>query len=575
MSSSPSATTAYPTAPGRGRWLAAALLVGMGVVLAPQAMTTALLGPDRAPPEGLIAGLWLFKGLLVFHGIVAAALPAWLTQRAATRTDAATPWWAITVLLVAAVALRLPGLGDGLWFDEIQTLVDYVSQPWGVLLTTFDSTNQHLLYSISARAASAVIADPAVALRLPAVLFGALSLWAALVHGRRWLPATQAWWAVAVLLVSYHHIWFSQNARGYTGLLLGTLVATTLFLDLLRGRTDTPSGIWKYAVVMALTVMTHVTALVVVAGHGLVWLWQARRLGGGAARWAPFAALALAGTVSAMVYAPLLPQVLTAVGESGTSAPSVEWKRPGWFAVEALLGLIRGVPAGAVVVPIALAVVLVGFLGAWRRDRVATALATLPMALLGAALLASGHNLWPRFFFFGAAFVVQWAVHGGFLVLERLMPAHASRVGQGGLAVITAASLVLLPRAWSPKQDYPAAVAWLAEHRGPNDLVAGSAMMQLPINAWLGADWPIVSDSTPLAELERGRSGAWVAYTFPIRVEVAEPELWRALQERYQVATVIPATIGGGEIVIARRRAPGAQDEGQRTRDSAVPAPNQ
>lgn len=550
-------------------WGMAALLVVAGLLLPPGETAG---GAGSPTPAGLVGGLWLFKALLVFHGIAVAAMPRMVGTAPQPADGPRRSPVPVIALLLAGLVLRLPGLGDGLWFDEIQTLVDYVSQPWSVLLSTFDSTNQHLLYSIAARAASMIVSDTAVALRLPAVIFGVLSLWAVVAFGRRWLPPAQAWWSAVLLAVSYHHIWFSQNARGYTGILLGTLIGTSLFVDLLRGRASRPGGVWCYAVVMALTVLTHVTALVVVAGHGLVWLWQARRLDGRAARWPALAALVLSGTIAVMFYAPLLPQLFAAVTESGTSQPGVEWKRPGWFALEAVLGLMRGFPAGIVLVPAALGVVAFGWIRAWRGDRVITALATLPMLLLGGALVAAGHNLWPRFFFFAAGFVVQWAVHGGFGVLEGVVPRHARRIGDAGLAALSVASLFLLPRAWSPKQDFPAARTWLAEHAAPGDVVAGSAMMGLPMNEWLGAGWPITSDSLPLEALEQGGGDVWVAYTFPIRVQAAEPELWRALQERYVTETVIPATIGGGEIIIARRS---SADSLQRTRASDVPAPNQ
>lgn len=529
-----------------------------GVVL-PPAWTAEALRAGADLPTGLVTGLWGLKALLVGLGLAGWALRGWLPRDSAPTGTA--PAWGMILLLGAGLALRLPGLGDGLWYDEIQTLVDYVRLPMGQLVTTFDSTNQHLLFSVGARVTTVLLGESAFALRLPAALFGVASLWAAVWFGRRWLPAREAWWSAIILAVSYHHVWFSQNARGYTGLLLGTLVATGLFSDLLRpGLPPTSRRVWSYAIAAALTVLTHVTALVLLAGHAVVWLARNRRLEAGRPRWAPAAALMLAGAIALACYAPVLPQLLEAVGSSGTSAPGVAWQRPGWFLAETVSGLVQGIPLGIVVVPIAGLVVLAGLADAGRHHRTVLALMVLPMAILATLLLATGHNLWPRFFFFGAGFVVQWAVHGGFVVLGRLLPNRAVTIGSTGLGVVVAASLLLLPRAWSPKQDYPAAVDWVAAHAAPGDAVVATAMLDLPINRWLGHDWPVVTDLAELRAIERRAAASWVAYTFPIRLEATAPELWRHLSTAYEEVRVIPASIGGGAIVIVRRENRGPND---------------
>ncbi len=532
------------------RWDATALALLLMAILLPPTATAAWLRGGAGVPTGLVTGLWLLKGLLAWH---AAALTVVARRyQGPERAEGPPPLatWAVVALLAVGVLLRLPGLGHGLWYDEIQTLLDYVRQPFGVLVTTFDSSNQHLLFSVTSHLSRALLGDSVFAFRLPAMLFGVLSLWAAVAFGRRWLPPRQAWWSAVILAVSYHHIWFSQNGRGYTGLLLGTLVASTLFIDLLR-RGPTPSRIWAYALVMALTVVMHVTALVVLAAHGLCWLAVRRRLPRGTARSGPFVAMLLAGSAAAACYAPVLPQLLGAVRTSGAAVNGVAWQRPAWFVAEAVRGLMRGVPAGTVVVPVALVIIFAGLASAWRRDRIISGMMLLPMVLLAVPLLVSGHNLWPRFFFFGAGFVVQWAVHGGFVVLDRVVPRFATRIGDAGLALVTVASLALLPRAWAPKQDYPAAVAWLSAHAAPGDAVVGTEMMALPMNRWLGHDWPIVTNPDTLATIEGSAPRTWVLYTFPIRLEATAPALWQRLQEKYTVAHTVPASIGGGAIVIA------------------------
>lgn len=390
-------------------------------------------------------------------------------------------------------------------------------------------------------------------LRLPAVIFGVLSLWATVAFGRRWIPAREAWWSGALLAVSYHHVWFSQNARGYTGLLLGTLVSSSLMLDMLRDTPATRRRVWSYALVVALTLLTHVTALVVVAGHGVCWLlWLRaqpghRTLGarrGAGPRWH--------GGDDALRAGP--PPTRRGAGIVRDGVTGAEWQRPGWFLAEAIAGLIRGVPAGALVLPVTAVVVLAGLHDAWRHHRLAAIMMVLPLLMMAALLLSTGHNMWPRFFFFGAAFVVQWAVHGGFVVLARLLPRAATRIGDAGLSAVTLASLLLLPRAWAPKQDYPAALTWLAEARTPTEPIIGTEMMELPINQWLGQQWPIVRTVGELQALEAGTATTWVVTTFPIRLESTAPALASYLDSAYTIAHQVPASIGGGEVRILKRR---------------------
>jgi hypothetical protein len=108
----------------------------------------------------------------------------------------------------------------------------------------------------------------------------------------------------------------------------------------------------------------------------------------------------------------------------------------------------------------------------------------------------------------------------------------------------------MLPRAWEPKQDYPAAVAWLGANAAPADAVVGTEMLDIPVNRWLGNHWPIVKEAASLQPIEAAHLRTWVVTTFPIRLQSAAPDLAEHLRERYDTALVIPATIGGGAILI-------------------------
>ena len=66
------------------------------------------------------------------------------------------------------------------------------------------------------------------------VLFGLASILALYLFGRQVTSASESLLAAALLTFSYHHVWFSQNARGYTGLLFWTLLSSWLLLRALR-----------------------------------------------------------------------------------------------------------------------------------------------------------------------------------------------------------------------------------------------------------------------------------------------------------------------------------------------------
>src|SRR5688572_8834001 len=81
-------------------------------------------------------------------------------------------------ILAAATALRLYELGTGLWLDEILTNVSYARMSFGQIVTTYDSQNQHFLFSLLAQAAFQLFGESPWALRLPAAIFGVASIWA-------------------------------------------------------------------------------------------------------------------------------------------------------------------------------------------------------------------------------------------------------------------------------------------------------------------------------------------------------------------------------------------------------------
>ncbi|MDX1394432.1 MAG: glycosyltransferase family 39 protein [Gemmatimonadota bacterium] len=550
----------------------AAILAVIAVALPPGPTAVALVGVDALEVGTVTFGLWLWKALLLAHAALLWAVarkgspgrgpsgPSGLEPHGAIDAAGDEAGWltrdraliAVASIMVIALVLRIVALGEPLWFDEVKMDARYMGEPLSWILATYDDQNQHILYSLLAKLSIGVFGDTPTGLRLPAALFGVASLAAVYAFGTRVADRREALLATAFLAVSYHHVWFSQNARGYTGLLLWTLVSSALFVDLLRNRESPRWGLAAaYGATIALALYTHLTAAVLPAAHGLLALWA--RFGPGIdaderpAAFPLFAGLTLAGTLSLQLYAPVLPQVGVVLLEPSLSGVEIAWKNPLWLATETFATLSSGIPGGALVLVPAGAVGLYGLWSSWKSDPAATLTMVLPVLLTAAAIIGLGHNLWPRFFFFGAGFAVLIGLRGLFSL--------AGLAGERGPALATTlcllaivASLTTVPSAWGPKQDFLAAEAFVDEQAAAGDAIAIVDMTLLVYDEWRGRDFIQLMTLDDLVAAETEYDRVWVLTSFPTRLEVLEPEIWNRLESGYREAARFWGTVGGGEI---------------------------
>lgn len=554
--------------------LAAAALGTLAIAVAlPVEASATLLAGAASPSLGTVeSGVRIFKAVLAFHGLLFFALafvrlpppgaePLLDRGLAADRSVHPLDNWIVAFLLAVAGALRVFDLGDGLWFDEIDTLVHYARMPVGHIVTTFDSQNQHLLYSVLARWTFALYGESASALRLPAAILGVASVWAQWHFARLVTDRREALFATALLTVSYHHVWFSQNARGYTGLLFFTLIGSTLFLRMLAAR-ETRSLLVPvaYGACMALAVAIHVTALFVVAAHGLVWLGlllARRQAPVGAARWMPGLGFLLTASLALLAYALVLPQFPATMMAKSMPGASTEWKDPLWMARETLAGLARGLPGGWLAL---VQVAAIGGLGLWsyaRQSRWVLAVMLLGPALTLASIVLLHHNLWPRLFFFSAGFLVLIAFRGVFAFFRLLSIGPVATIGPK-LAWIAAVLLVLasaatLPRAYGPKQDFRGALELVRASVEPEDAVVTVEMTDLPYREYFVTGWSHAGDLDGLVAIERAHRRTWVVYTTPTHLRAKQPDIWDRLQREYREAGIFKGTVGGSEVVVAVR----------------------
>ena len=426
---------------------------------------------------------------------------------------------------LVATAARFHRLDTSLWYDEIGTLLNFVRLPTREVIQSLKSNN-HMFYSLQAQASIALFSESAWSLRLPAVLFGLASLVAVWALARRAVGREEALVVTFLLAISYDHVWFSQNARGYTGLLFWTTWATLLFARVLAG-----SG-WRtptlYAISMAAASFTHLSALFFLLGHGIVYVAALALLRvhpeyvrrnpalAGARDWKPLFGFALCAALTLVLYAPLLYQIPDLV-QSMTVEPengSGEWHNPSRVHQQIAVTLSSTGPLAPLVLGATATALASGALSLARREPVITAVYLLHVPVAVFILAELNSRIWPRFFLVDIGFIYLAVVHGTFVLCRYLARGLG---GEGGsvlrarfftataVIVMSAGSLWLLPRNYAhPKQDFAGAAAYVERERGPGDAVTSLGGARLGFRLY-APHWPAVDF---MAELDaRARVG--------------------------------------------------------------------
>lgn len=468
------------------------------------------------------------------------------------------------ILLVAAV-LRVVSLNSGLWYDEVVTLVQSVRLAPAELLVTYGSLNNHVLYTWLAKGCVALFGEEPWALRLPAMLFGVASIAAswALVReaGFRWAALATA----ALLAVSFHHVWFSQNARGYTGLMLFTTLGG---LALHRALTKDRVAHWVlYAGCFAAAMLIHLSAVFLLAAQGLTALGAgALRLKAegvaGALRWlrGPLIGFGLGGAIVAAAFLPMLPGMTEAfsrvAGESAVEGVAA-WKNPIWTIAESIRSF--GVIAWAA--PIALVFAAVGVWRMWRAAPFITAPFVLHIPLTLAVLDFVSMRVWPRYFFVDIGFLFAAVVIGAFVVAEffaaRLATQRRFGFGATALQAIGAASMIavsapLLSANYArPKQDFEGARSFVERQRADGDRVMTLGIASAYFNDYLGLDWPQPRSGEELRRAaELGR--VWVVVAFPAHTRAYFGSEQAMLDRHFTLVKRFRGSLSGGDVLVFR-----------------------
>jgi len=370
--------------------------------------------------------------------------------------------------------------------------------------------------------------------------------------GRRLLGERAALLASALMTFSYHHIWFSQNARGYMALLFFAVLAMWLWFEAL----ERDSWKWWLAYSLAVTagMLSHMTMAFVVAAQVVVYALTIRDLK--SKTLLPLFALLLSVTLTLQCYALALPEFL----HSGLHEISLEseWTNPWWVIAETIRSLKIGF-AGVAVLAAGGLMLGVGWLSMVRRNWQAGVLMVLPAILAGGSMVLLGHNLWPRFFFFAMGYILLVAIEGA-TQLPQLIPGKLSwlkleRVGVTLALFMILVSAATVPRNYAhPKQDYSGARDFVESHKDPGDAVVAVGLAGVAYPRYYAPGWSSAQTAEELDQVRLGSRQTWLVYTLPVEVKAYRPAVWARIQTDFEIVRIFPGTLGGGEVVVCKQR---------------------
>lgn len=551
------------SAPVRPTDVLGILLIAAAILSSSAAIANVLLSSNENVTAQLLLGITILRfnlGILGLGILVLPRLPIWqarAVQRATVQPQEKIILLCLGALLIVGAVLRLYRLGEGLWLDEILTDVTYVRQPLGVLITSFEGENQHFLYSLLGYFSYQLFGPSVWALRLPAVLFGLASIGALYLVGRRVTCARETLLAAALLTFTYQHIWFSQNARGYTGLLFWTLLASWFFL---RGVDEPRATTWVwYAIAAALGMFTQFTMIFVIAGHFILYAVYliVRRRAQWNLRWTSLGiGFGLAGFFTLLLYSLVLPLVATGMGRETSLVDA--WKNPLWTLGELLNGIQLSFGSSVAIV----GVLFVFGVGIWsyaRTKPIVLGMLFVPTVLCAGVVMVLGHHLWPRFFFFEIGFAALIAVRGTVVLAqffaERILKwdtVKANRVASVlGIGLVLAAALSI-PLVYGPKQDYAGAMNFVESEKQPGDAVATSGVATFPYIQFYHADWSVTDTAAALDTLRASAKRTWFVYTFPEVLKSEAPDLFDLVQRDFMPVKTFYGTVGDGAIFVTR-----------------------
>ena len=563
------------------------MLIATGVFLPRDWYDTLPTNPEiPAPP---FKGVSLLQWVIVLEGVVIIGLGVsrWTYRRLkpASRLHVQTPpdpgalgvrtsFLLLAGITLLALLLRALELDADFWIDEVIAALDAREMSTLAVVGSYVRSNVHLLNTLLMKLSFAAFGESEWSARFPVVLFGTASIPALYWLSRNAASREASLGSALLLAVSYHHVFFSQNARGYVLYIFFSLVSSAL---LVQGFRDDRPRTWAlYVLTMVLNFASILISGFVFASHILVGAAALLvvKLSGNSPL-PLFRRLALVFGITTLLgfqlYALQLPQVIAYVDNSYASPTSGYWLFSTEFVRELARGLSAGFGPGLLLGALPFLLLAgIGFITFVRRQWILAAALVLPVLLTAGLLFLRGLTVSPRFFLLGLPVAVLTAV----LTAELSTRFVADKLGRGAtfqrrattaiVLLLSAASLASLGRYYTvPKQSYRASLAYAASERKPGEIViaihtAGRGCSYYGEPAGFKEDEDLfLADS--LEALERvlsahNQQGALLITSMPRALHLVHPDMEARIEDGWQVAHTFPATIGDGQISVWRQR---------------------
>ena len=182
--------------------------------------------------------------------------------------DSSYLYWFLGAITLIGLVMRLWKLNEPIAYDEAYTFIYYATRPFRQILSDYSAPNNHILHTIFVRLSYWILGGHTWIVRVPALVAGTLCIPAAYFTSRRIFDPHQSLAAAALVALTPWFISYSTNGRGYTLLMLFTLLLTNFAGILVREQSRT--ALIAYGITGALGFYTIPIFLYPMAG---VTLW--------------------------------------------------------------------------------------------------------------------------------------------------------------------------------------------------------------------------------------------------------------------------------------------------------------